>query len=285
VGICAPSGWSKPDRLGAGIAVLQEAGLRVKVGRSIFARDGSAAGSAAERAADLNALIADPEVDLILAARGGFGASRLLPLLDLGPLRDRPKPIVGFSDITALHLAWARAGVGSVHGPMAEDAAELPGLLERLRRVAGPVAQPTDAPALATLRPGRAEGVLVGGNLSLLAAACGTPWQLDARGAILLVEDLNEAPYRIDRMLTQMAQAGALRGIAGAVVGELVGCDPAEAGGPLPSALEVFARRLADLGVPAFAGLAFGHGRRRLAIPLGVRARMDADACMLEIGD
>lgn len=290
VGVCAPSGWVRADRIAAGIATLREAGLAVKVGASVHARMGYLAGGDRERAADLNAFLADPEVDLILAARGGFGASRILSLLDLAPLRARPKPIVGFSDITALHLAWARAGVPSVHGPVATDVSELPGLLERLRRLAGPVAQPADGPEMRTVVSGRAEGVLVGGNLSLLAAACGTPWQLAAEGAILLVEDLRESPYRIDRMLTQLAQAGVLDGVVGAVVGELVGCDAppppdGEEAVPQPSGYDVFAARFREIGIPCFAGLACGHGRRRLAIPLGLRARLDADACALEILD
>ncbi|HVB10144.1 MAG TPA: LD-carboxypeptidase [Bacillota bacterium] len=283
VGICAPSGSTRPERLAAGIQALQAAGLQVKVGASLYARSGYVAGADAGRAADLNAMVADPQVDVILAARGGFGAGRLLPLLDLAPLRERPKPIVGFSDVTALHLAWRRAGVPSTHGPMAEDAAELPSLLDRLREPAGPVVQPDDGPPLVALVPGAAEGILVGGNLSLLAAACGTPWQLQADGAIVLVEDLHEAPYRIDRMLTQLAQAGALRGLRGAVVGELIGCDPPAEGGPFPTPYEVFAARFAEMGVPCFAGLACGHGKRRLAVPLGLRAQMDAGSCLLEV--
>ncbi len=290
VGVCAPSGWVRPDRIAEGVAVLRGAGLRVKVGASLHARTGYLAGSDAARAADLNALVADPEVDLILAARGGFGAGRIVPMLDLAPLREQPKPIVGFSDITALHLAWRRAGVVSVHGPVAADIGELPGLLDRLRNLAGPVTQPADGPELRTVVPGRAEGIVVGGNLSLLAAACGTPWQLRAEGAILLVEDLREAPYRIDRMLTQLAQAGALDGIVGAVIGELVGCDAppppeGEEALPQPSGHDVLAARFTEMGVPCFAGLACGHGRRRLAVPLGLRARVDADACALEVLD
>jgi muramoyltetrapeptide carboxypeptidase len=293
VGVCAPSGWTRPERLAVGIARLQDAGLRVVVGRSTFARDGYLAGEDAARAADLNALIADDDVAAILCARGGYGASRLLPLLDLSPLARRPKPVVGFSDITALHLAWARAGVVSLDGPVMEAgpddevaAANLTALIARLADPGpwGPVAQPPGAPALRTLVPGRARGVLRGGNLSLLAATCGTPWQLDAAGAILVLEDVDEAPYRIDRMLTQLQQAGALAGVAGVVVGELVGCEPDGGSGAAgPTAAAVFARHFAALAIPCFAGLACGHGRHRLTLPFGVAAEIDADACTLAV--
>lgn len=291
VGICAPAGWSKPQRLAEGIAALQAAGLRVKVGRSVFARDGYLAGGDASRAADLNALIADPEVTAVLCARGGYGATRLLPELDLDPLAANPKPVAGFSDITALHLAWARAGVVSLHAPVAEAdpgdpvaAANLARLLAFLQDGSAPgvLTQPEGAPPLRTLVSGRAAGVLRGGNLSLLAATCGTPWQLDGQGAILLLEDVGEAPYRIDRMLTQLDQAGALQGVAAVVVGELQGCAVPE-GSDGPSAEAVFGRWCGRRGIPCFSGLAFGHGRHRLTVPLGVRAEVDAGACALVI--
>lgn len=288
IGVCAPSGPVNAERLEAGLAWLRAAGFRPRLAPHLYARAAYLAGTDAERAADLRALLADPGVDAVVCARGGYGAMRLLPELDLGVARAAPKPLVGFSDITALHLAWAAAGLVSFHGPVLEDSASPDGAFNRQALVAalegtawpGQLPTPPDIPAPCTLHDGVVRGRLVGGNLSLIVALLGTPYALNTRGAVLLLEDVHEPPYRLDRYLTQLWLAGKLQAAAGFVIGELVGC---EAEGDGPDALTVLADRLTPLGKPCAAGFCLGHGRYRLTVPLGVAVELDAGRPALTI--
>lgn len=237
------------------------------------------------RAAELNRALGDPEVEAILCARGGYGCSRILRHLDGEALVRRRPLIVGFSDITALH-AWAtRLGVPSIHGPVVTQLSRLPtahvealfALLEgrALPRLSG----------LETLVPGQAVGPLVGGNLALLGHLCGTPYFPDCRGRILLLEEVNEAPYRLDRLLTQLRLCGALHEAAGILLGQFLACD-GEQGIP-PTFVEaraVLQDRLSDLGIPVALGAPIGHGPENLALPLGPLAELDADAGTLTFG-
>lgn len=282
VGVAAPSGAVRPERLAAGLASLRAAGLNPVLSPACLARRHYLAGGDGERAAALSALLADPDIDGVLLARGGYGAMRLLPLLDLEPLRRRPKAVVGFSDATALHLALGACGLVSFHGPMVESGpagmppTDLEGLLWAVGRHAPPGRLPLPPGAApVALHPGRATGRLVGGNLTLLAATLGTPWEVETTGCLLLLEDVGESPYRLDRSLTQLWLAGKLQAAAGFLLGELVGC----AGGPGdPAPLQVFAERLRPLGRPCLAELPLGHGARRLTLPLGAMAELDAAA-------
>lgn len=279
VGVCAPAGRVRPDRFAAGLAALRGAGFHLVVGRHVFAthpRLPYLAGDDDERLADLQALLDDPGVDAVVAARGGYGVTRLLARLDLSALRRHPKPVVGFSDLTALHLALARAHLVSFHGPMIEaDPAVGPADadVERLIRA---LTDPRPLPAIEggqTLIPGVASGRLVGGNLSLIAATLGTPWEVRTVGAVVLLEDVDEPAYRLDRLLTQLLAAGKLQAAAAVAAGEFAGCEAAEV---------VLRDRLAGIGVPCVFGLPFGHGRARPVLPLGVEARLDAGAGRLE---
>jgi muramoyltetrapeptide carboxypeptidase len=224
------------------------------------------AGSDERRLGSFNQALQDSQVDAIFCARGGYGCMRLLDLLDADALSQRNLPIVGFSDITALHAWAACVGVGSVHGPVVTQLPRLPGeqrealfaLLEH--HIALPLT------GLTPICPGRAAGPLFAGNLSLLAHLCGTPYFPPLDGAILLLEEVDEAPYRIDRMLTQLLLAGELSSIAGIVIGELVRCDAAR---------DVLVERLRPLGVPIASGAPVGHGRRNLALPQGATALLD----------
>jgi len=288
VGVTAPSGPVQPERLAAGLAVLREAGLEVALAPGLLDRRHFLAGEDRSRVRDLNAMLADPGIAAVLCARGGYGAMRILPACDLAPLRRRPKAVVGFSDVTALHLAFATAALVSFHGPMVEcppggpPEPNLAGLLRALthRGPLGPLPLPAAGPRPVTLCPGRAAGPIVGGNLTLVTATLGTPWELDTSEGLLLLEDTGEAPYRLDRHLTQLWLAGKLQAAAGFLIGELVDC-AGPAGGP--TALEVFAERLLPLGRPVLAGLPFGHGALRLTVPLGVLAEMDAGAGLVRI--
>ncbi len=280
VAIVAPCGPVPPERLDRGRSVLEGLGLEVVTGPSVLNRQGYLAGSDAGRAADLRDAWCDPAVSAVLCARGGYGATRLLGLLDWAAMRAAgPKILLGSSDVTALHQAFAiRLGVATCFGPMPSCAplagAEAPdGLsLARLRAALFAGAPPEPIPATEVIVPGRARGPLTGGNLCLLAALCGTPHAMRAAGRIVLLEDVAEAPYRVDRMLTQLLQAGCLDGAAGFALGSWVDC-----GDVLP----VLTERLAPLGVPVLAGLPIGHGVPQFSAWLGVDAVIDTESCSM----
>jgi muramoyltetrapeptide carboxypeptidase len=285
VAVVSPSGPCEPDHLEAGCDRLRAFGLDVVVGPHTLDRVRYLAGSDADRAADLQAAWCDPEVRAVICARGGYGAARLLPLLDWAALAGAgPKLLHGSSDVTALHAAFGtRLGLVTTFGPM--PANHLLGghppdeeSLDHLRRsLMAPETTLTLAGTHA-LAAGRATGRLTGGNLTLLAASMGTPWAAPpARGALVFLEDVGEAPYRVDRLLTQLLLAGWLDGVAGVVLGAWDGCgDDVE---------ETLVERLAPLAVPILAGLAVGHGRPQLTLPLGVEATVDTDRCEVVVSE
>jgi len=285
VAVVAPSGPAvDEDRVRRGAAVLEGLGLRMVLGAHARDAAGYLAGADQDRAADLLDALERPDVDAVIALRGGYGALRTVLALDPGRLSAladvAPKPVVGFSDTTVLHAVLGRAaGWVTFHGPgVTSLATATPSAIEALREAlcdAGPVAV-DGAPVL----PGRAEGILVGGCLSLVASLLGTPWALDLDGAVLLLEEVDERPYAVDRMLTSLLAAGALERVAGVVLGAFTRC---EAGGPGPTVDEVLRERLAPLGVPVLAGLPVGHERDAVTLPLGVRAVVDADGGRLEV--
>jgi muramoyltetrapeptide carboxypeptidase len=280
VGVVAPSGAVDEERLRAGVRVLESWGLGAVLGNAVLERHAYLAGADERRHADLRRMIDDPAIRAIFCARGGYGSQRLLPFLDLSPLRDRAKPIVGYSDATALLVAAVDAGVVAVHGPMvATDLAR--GLSERsltaLRRLLMDETFLWEAEVPQTVRRGRARGRLVGGCLSVVAASLGTPWAPDTRGAILFLEDVHERPYRLDRLLTQLRLAGKLSGLAGLVFGTMAGCPTVDGIAPL----DVVRACCVDLGCPIGFGLPSGHGGgpggENLALPLGVEVELDTE--------
>lgn len=278
VAVVAPSGPLKAPLLERGVRLLEGLGLKVVVGQHALERDGFLAGSDAARAADLQAAWCDPAVTAVFCARGGYGAARLLGLLDWAAMRAAgPKTLIGSSDITALHQVFAaELGVATLHGPMpagqligGEDGPE-PVTWSALR--AALFGEPEPVAGDRVLVPGTAEGELTGGNLSLLASLCGTRYQPSFAGKIALLEEIGEVPYRIDRMLTQLLQSGAFEGVRGLVLGSWVNC-----GDPLP----VLAERLVPLGVPTLAGLAVGHGSPQMSVWLGALGVIDTESCSL----
>lgn len=285
VALASPSGPIKPEAVEPLVAQLEAWGFRVKVAPHAYSQWGYLGGTDQERASDLNELFRDPEVAAILATRGGYGAMRILPFLDLSALRQRPKALVGFSDITALHLALGRIGLVSFHGPVADVAGKrrsdysLGWLLKALtsREPLGTVASAPEGPGLYSLRGGRASGPFAGGNLSLIASTMGTPYEIDTAGSILLLEDVGEPPYRIDRMLTQLWLAGKLQGVRGIVFGEPVDLTEPDPDQPTLTLEQVLADRLGPLGIPVLVGFTAAHGFYRATLPLGVRATLDAD--------
>jgi muramoyltetrapeptide carboxypeptidase len=287
VAVVAPSGPCEPAWLDAGCRRLTGFGLEVRLGRHVGERVRYLAGGDEHRAADLMTAWTDPAVRAVICARGGYGAGRLLPLLDWEALADAattdgPKLLHGSSDVTALHVAFGhRLGLVTSFGPMPAnhllgsehpDAASLDHLH---RSLMGP---PSASPLAGThaLHPGSATGPLAGGNLSLLAAMTGTPWGVaPGPGAIALLEDVGESPYRIDRLLTQLLQSGWFDGVVGVALGSWDGCgDDVE---------ETLAERLVPLGVPILAGLPVGHGRPQLTVLLGAEVTVDADAGRLMV--
>jgi muramoyltetrapeptide carboxypeptidase len=277
LGIAAPGGPVDPDTLAAGCERWRAAGFRVVHRDDIVARSGYLAGDDARRVAELRELITRSDVDAIVCARGGYGCDRILDALDPDEFRAARKPLVGYSDITAL-LLWQRrlAGLEGFHGPMLERGAAADP--EALAALAGQLRGEVSLPLVLRGEPrlgGRADGRLVGGNLMLVTASIGTDWEVDTRGAILLLEEVHERPYRIDRMLQQLRGAGKLDGIAGIGVGDVSTCTDERY--PKPDALGVIEQIAAPRGIPLVTHLPFGHTLRNFAWPTGARATIDGD--------
>lgn len=276
VAVVAPSGPFDRPSFDKGLAVLSSRYQPVFSER-LFATHRYLAGTDADRAAELQRALSDEGIKAIFSARGGYGAMRLLPSLSLGATR---KPIVGFSDVTALHLAAQRAGWRSLHAPvLTQLGKQPPDVVQRLWDLleGRPVAPLT---ASRTVVPGIAEGPLLGGNLSVLSRLIGTPFLPDLRGAVLLIEDVGERPYRLDRMWTHLKLAGLLDGVIGVVFGELTGCEEKDAS---YSANEILDELALALGVPCAAGFLVGHGELNYPVVLGARVRLNAAAKTLEL--
>ena len=283
VALVAPSWQVDPARLAEGRALLASWGLRVSTGAHVLDRCsgvGNLAGQDADRAADLERAWLDPDIAAVVCARGGYGAMRVLEHLDWAAMgQAAPKIFLGSSDITALHRAVAaRLGVATLFGPMLATATPGepdPWSLSALRTTLFQPerAQVLTSPEVRGLVAGQARGITTGGTLTLLAATAGTSTAgRGATGGIAFLEDLNEAPYRIDRMLTQLLHAGWFTGVKGVVAGRWLRCGtPAEVD-------QVLLERLGPLGVPVLAGLDFGHGARQMTIPLGIPAELDTRA-------
>lgn len=285
VAVVAPSGPVPGERLEEGLRILREWGLDPVAGPHVLDRHrefGYLAGSDADRAADLQSAWCDPRVDAVFCARGGYGVQRMVDLLDWEAMRAAgPKVFLGFSDITALHEAFARRlGLATLHGPMTAgiDFLRNADAREHLRAT---LFEPETVRTLGrgrTLIPGRARGVTLGGCLSLLAAGLGTPdGRASARGGLLLLEDVGEEAYRLDRYLTQLLRAGWLEGLGGIALGSWEDCGPAAELRPL------FLDRFGSLGVPVVEELGFGHCAGALTVPFGIPAVLDADAGTLSL--
>ncbi|MGW3354907.1 S66 peptidase family protein [Streptomyces bungoensis] len=288
VAVVAPSGPVPEERLQAGLDVLRGWDLDPVAAPHVQDRHGEfgyLAGTDADRAADLQSAWCDPGVDAVLCARGGYGAQRMIDLLDWEAMRAAgPKVFVGFSDITALHEAFAtRLGLVTLHGPMAAgvDFVKNARAQEHLRATLfAPETVRTIASGGTALVPGRARGVTLGGCLCLLAAELGTPHaRRSAGGGLLCLEDVGEETYRLDRYLTQLLRAGWLDGVSGVLLGSWENCaSPAEL-------RLLLADRLGALGVPVVEDFGFGHCAGASTIPFGVTAELDADAATLTLDE
>jgi muramoyltetrapeptide carboxypeptidase len=296
IGLVTPAS-PVPDEavLARGESALKELGFRVCRGRHVTDKLGYLAGTDQDRAEDLNEMFADPSVSGIFCVRGGYGAARLLDRLQFEPLKERPKVFLGYSDITALEMALLREiGLVTFYGPMVstEMIKEFPPenrrrLMEALTQTTppSPIGLVLDDPGI-IIRPGMAEGILVGGCLSILVSLLGTSHAPPLEGAILFLEDIDEEPYRLDRHLTQLRLSGQLRRVAGIAVGQLVNCEPRRDRTSYVrscSSSDVLRDRLGDLGVPVLARLGFGHGPHQATLPQGVPAVLDASGGVLKI--
>jgi muramoyltetrapeptide carboxypeptidase len=300
IGVAAlASPYDSRSEMLRGVEWWESGGYRVKLGEHVHARDDYVAGDARARAEDLMSLFADPEVDVVQSLQGGYGSAQVIPHLDFDLIAANPKPFVGFSDITALHVAIRqRTGLATIYanGLMGVGDPETTSFTkERLLSVLmtggeGEVPRDPDDPYVRSLRGGKATAPLVGGCLWLLMQTMGTPWELEADGAILFFEDWKEPPYHVDGFLDQLRHAGKLDRVAGVVVGEMAQSDWGDfrdySDWARSRSLEdVLEEKLEPLGVPVLYRLPLGHGKHLAALPLGVRYTLDADACTLRVDE
>ena len=299
IGVAAASSpFEERSEIDRSVRWYEERGYRVKLADGVYARDDFVAGAAQARAQDVNGLFADPEVDVIQLLRGGYGASQVVPHLDFETIAANPKALVGYSDVTALHVAIRqRTGLVTFYGPgftgMGSPKRGDWSKERFLRALTDPgplgeVPARPDDPYIGALGSGRATAPLVGGCLWLLRETLATPWELEATGAILFFEDVHCPPWYVDGILTQLANAGKLDGLVGIAIGEMYECE--ESRQPEPwlrsrSMEDVFEHHLEPLGIPIVHNLPLGHGKHLCTIPLGVVATIDGDARTLTIDE
>jgi muramoyltetrapeptide carboxypeptidase len=289
IGVVAPSGPICADELETSLHYIKRRGYKVRLGKSLYARYGFLAGTDAARADDFNMMFADPEVHAVFCARGGYGACRILDYIDWNLPKKHPKIFCGYSDITTLHLALQRyCHLITFHTPMITrftdnwDRVSEENFWRLLESPSPYGGYDATAPFIRKLHGGKTSGRLVGGCLSLLAAAVGTAESPDFTDAIVLVEDVNEANYRVDRMLMQLQRAGLLEKAAGFVIGDVTGDRDQNPSDDI-SLEDIWKLRIASLGKPVIAGFPFGHVQNPASLPLGCLAELDADTGSLTI--
>jgi muramoyltetrapeptide carboxypeptidase len=287
VAIIAPAGpIEQRDDFLRGVATLERMGFRIRFDDRIFQSMGYLAGPDEARAEELMRAFENPDVQAIVSLRGGYGCSRLIPLIDQGRMRNHCKVFMGFSDLTTLHMYFRRRlGWVTFHGPMATSPALGNIGINQERHLLRLWTDPTYLPSLSfpelqILVSGSAEGELVGGCLSLVVASLGTPYEPVTDGKILFLEDLGEPAYRIDRMITQLQLAGKLDHISGVLLGSFQDCEPANQGKTIEDTLRDL---LGSLEVPVLASFPAGHGSENWTLPLGTRVRLDAANRRLDI--
>ena len=299
IGVPAPaSPYTNRSELLRGVEWWEKKGYRVKLADGIHARDAYIAGDAESRARDLTAVFADDEVDVVHVFQGGYGSAQTIPHVDWDVVRANPKPFVGYSDITALHLAIRHyTGMVTLYGPTLGDIDHPESnkfnkkhflrALTSAEPMGKVPARPKDK-YLRPISPGRVTGEVVGGCLWLIGQTIGTPWQPDLAGRILFFEDVDAAPWYLDGLLNQMTQAGMLADVIGVVVGEMAKCDWRESRPEWPQTFsleDVLERYLEPLGVPVLYNLPIGHGDYFCTLPLGVQVTLDADARALTVDE
>jgi len=293
IGVIAPaSAPTSQEKIDNGAEYLERLGYRVKFGKNVRAVRGFFAGTDEERAADVNEMFADRQVRAIIAVRGGYGTPRLLPLINYRLIKHNPKIFVGYSDLTALQLAlYKKTGMVSFSGPMAgvEMFKGIDPFTEEhfwktitSTKKSGVIHNP-DARLLKSMGKGKASGVLIGGNLSLITSITGTPYLPSFENSILFFEEIGEECYRFDRMMNQLALAGIFKNAKGIVVGELTDIKPSDAAKPYLTVDEIVADHLSHLSKPILTGLVYGHVARKLTMPIGIRASVDSTRCSFSL--
>jgi muramoyltetrapeptide carboxypeptidase len=294
IGVISPASPPEdPETVDKCVAALQALGYEPVLGAHARARAGYLAGSDRIRAQDLMAMFKDPSIDAVFCVRGGYGTARILNELDYFAIHENPKPFIGYSDITSLHCAFYQASrLVTFHGPNIDGAMIKPEENEFTMKKALKALTSTEAPGdicegyeekqenVYTITEGQATGELIGGNLTILTTVIATAYQPSFLNRILFIEDINESPYRMDRYLTFLDNAGILKQVAGIAVGQCRGCDIPEDRERKPGELGlegVLRDRLGALGVPVIAGLPFGHVKHNATIPMGVKATIDTD--------
>lgn len=295
IALIAPSSPPSEEKLTKGIANLTQFGFKIVEGKSLRASNGHLAGTDMARLTDLHWAFENPAIDAVWCIRGGYGATRLLQHVDYELVKRHPKPLIGYSDVTALHLAiHQRTGLVTFHGPVA--ASDYPeDTLRHFRSVLMNPVSPYEIAVLSAgvefeppefqpfvISTGKAIGALTGGNLSLLASMAGTPFAPVFKNKIVFIEDVGEQPYRIDRMLTQLLQATDLTQAAGIVLGIFNDCQP-KPDSPSLSLPDTLRDRLRSLGIPVLYGLPFGHVPHQATFPYGIRAELDTDKGVLTL--
>lgn len=286
VALVSPAGPVAEARVEAAVRELTSWGLRPRIYPHALDNIGFLAGSDADRISDLNDALADPEIRAVLCNRGGYGVQRILGQLDYDAVRRDPKLVVGFSDITALHAAlWNHTGLATVHGPVAAQL-EKGGIFASTLKQALMSNEPSvihadpAEPTFSVRTSGLVEGVLLGGNLSMLSTCVGTRFMPDLEGAILLLEDVGELAYRVDRNITHLHNCGILQRLGGIALGQF--SEPGHGNNPIRPP-DVLIERLGGLGIPVLGGLSIGHGEPNFAVALGTRAVLDTDAGTLTV--
>jgi muramoyltetrapeptide carboxypeptidase len=291
VGLISPGGFISEKELNESIANLENLGFKVQPGEAVLGKHGYLGGNDKQRADDMNKMFADSKIDGIFCSRGGYGCSRILPLLDYKLIKNNPKALIGYSDITALFYGiYAKTGLVGFHGPVGistfneysvnlfRDVMMSP----KKETVLLNAEETNTAPEYQRefVRSGTAEGILGGGNLSIVVSLIGTPYDVDSKDKIFFIEEVSEEPYRVDRMLTQMIQAGKFDNAAGIALGVFSKCHPRESISGIGnsfSLMEVIYDRLFDLGIPVVYGMSFGHITNKMTLPFGVKTKLDVD--------
>ncbi len=280
IGLISPAFYVTPEQIETGIGLLEKWGFKVKLYPHTYAKLGDYQYPDTSRAADVMAAFQDPETQAVMCARGGYGCSRLMPYLDFDAMATTQKMLIGFSDITVLHASLLKRGVPCLYAPMpytfGRDREEW--VYESFRNaVSGGNPIPSGAPGGETITPGKAGGVVVGGCLVLMCDLIGTPEEIDMTGKIVVIEDVDESPHRVDGLLTHLLNSGSLAKAAGIVVGEMTGTeakmDPDVGSRPWK---DIVHERLSHVKIPSIVDFPFGHCRQMLSLPLGIRAEMDA---------
>ena len=285
IGIISPASRPLDEAIyRQGTEYLMKLGYKITPGDHLLNQRGFLAGTDEDRVNDLNAMFRNPEIGAIFCTRGGYGTPRIIDQIDFDAIREQPKILVGYSDVTALNLAiWKKTGLITFSGPMVAvemgrgiDPFTEQSFWDTLTQInpRGILTNPVDMP-IQVFKPGRAEGRLLGGCLSLINVLLGTPYCPDFDGAILILEDIDEEPYRVDRYLAQLKLAGILDQVAGIVLGQFIDCTPKDPEKPTLTLDQIFEDYFGALNIPIITNFAYGHGSIKHTIPIGVQAVLD----------